>query len=296
MIKKKKVIILGSTGSIGESALDIVRRNSDKFEVLGLSAHTNKDALRKQTEEFKVQHTVLASSEKGLCDLASMESDILVVGISGLAALKPIVASLGRTKRIVLANKEAVLCAGNLLMDLVENSPTELYPVDSEAWGVYRLLSAFPGEEIKKVCITASGGPFFFKDRNCMDDASIEEVLNHPVWDMGKRITVDSATFMNKGFEVIEIHRLFGISLEKIEVVVHPQSAVHAYVEMNDGTVFSSMFNADMRIPIGYGMCSINVRRYDLSNVSSPKRSTFKKSKASDATSVVITPSLLTCA
>lgn len=272
-MSKKKLIILGSTGSIGKSALDIVRRNPEMFEVLALTANSNLELIREQIEEFSVKHVALNSKdaankliksnvscnvlvgEDGIAELASMNSDVVVVGIIGLAALKPIMACIDKTKRIVLANKEAVLSAGELLMDKINKSSTELFPVDSEAWGVYRLMKLASDREIKNVYITASGGPFFFKDRSQMEDATVEQVLNHPVWDMGARITVDSASFMNKGFEVIEIFRVFGIDLDKIKVLVHPQSAVHALLETTDGAVFSTMFSADMRIPIGYGMC-----------------------------------------
>ena len=253
-MQKKKVVILGSTGSIGQSALDIVRRNPERFDVIGLSAYSNADVLRKQEEEFKPIKSVLASADDSLCELASMESDIVVVGITGLAALRPIMASIDKTERLVLANKEAVLSAGNLLMDRIKDSKTDLYPVDSEAWGIYRLLKLAKNEEIENVFITASGGPFFFKDPAAMQSATIEQVLDHPVWNMGDRITVDSASFMNKGFEIIEIHRIFGIELDKIKVLVHPQSAVHALLETKDGAMFSTMFNADMKVPIGYGM------------------------------------------
>jgi len=269
----KTVVVLGSTGSIGASALDIVRRNRATFRVRGLSARGSVAKVAEQVREFAPEFVAMADrdaaatlrgmfpsltvldGDEGVTELASMPCDVVVVGIIGMAALKPVMACIGKAKRMVLANKEAVLSAGDLLMSRIHASDTELVPVDSEAWGVYRLMRLADGHEVKSVYITASGGPFFFKDASLMQTAQIKDVLAHPVWDMGARITVDSASFMNKGFEVIETHRIFGVPLEKIKVLVHPQSSVHALLETADGAVFSSMFSADMRIPIGYGIC-----------------------------------------
>ena len=286
-MKKKRIIILGSTGSIGQSALDVVRCTPDRFDVIGLTANANAAELKKQIKEFSPEYAVIADEtkvsqlsgssarvlygENGLCELAGQESDVVVVGITGLAALAPVVSAIGRTKRIVLANKEAVVSAGDLIMNLIRRSDTELYPVDSEAWGVYRLLAGMDRSNIEKITITASGGPFFFKDADAMKKASVSDVLAHPVWDMGARITVDSASFMNKGLEIIEIHRLFGLELDKIDVLVHPQSAVHALLQTKDGALSAAMFDADMRIPIGHGMCDPEVYsgagRLDLSDL-----------------------------
>ncbi|MBN2120660.1 MAG: 1-deoxy-D-xylulose-5-phosphate reductoisomerase [Candidatus Omnitrophica bacterium] len=284
----KKVIVLGSTGSIGTNTLDIIRRHPDKFKVLGLSAFSNAELLSEQIKEFKPRYisifdknrykkikargaSKIFAGQEGLLKLASNKCDILVMGISGFGALRPLVAALGKAKRLLLANKEAIISAGSILAKKMRSSSTRIFPVDSEAWAVSNLLEGTSLNHINSIYITASGGPFFRKSRNQMRKAGIKQVLKHPVWKMGKRISVDSATLMNKGFEVIEIHRLFEIPVEKIKVLVHPQSVIHAFLEKNNGSLLSSLFSADMKIPIGASLGSptnhLYVRNLDLSKL-----------------------------
>lgn len=272
-MKKKNIIILGSTGSIGKNTLSILRKNRQRFKVLGVSAFSNISLLKKQIEEFKPRYVAVGNEKKvdklsseikgrcrilagpeGISELASKKSDAVVLGITGLSALRPLLSCLNNSKRLLLANKEAVISGGSLLMRKMENSKTEVFPVDSEAWGIYRLIKKFSEDSIRKVYITASGGPFWNKSKKYIEGVGIKEVLSHPVWNMGKRISVNSANLMNKGFEVIEIHNLFNLPVEKIGVLIHPQSSVHAFAETEEGVLFPCMFKADMRIPISYGL------------------------------------------
>jgi len=270
MVEKKKIIILGSTGSIGRNTLDVVRRNRRRFEVLGLSGNLNSKLLLKQAEEFKPKYinigfkndylklknnssSKVSVGEDGLLKLSSSVCDILVLGISGLVALKPLFNSLGKAKKILLANKEAIIASGEMFDKARRKSSSQIVSVDSEAWAVQNLLESSSGRA-EKVYITASGGPFLRKDRKLLRNVSLKETLSHPVWRMGKKISVDSATLMNKGFEVMEISRLFGIPVNKIKVLIHPQSIIHALIERDDKTVTAFYFSSDMRIPISAGL------------------------------------------
>ncbi len=270
MAEKKKIIILGSTGSIGRNTLDVVRRNRRRFEVLGLSGNLNSRLLLRQAEEFKPKYiniglkddylklknnssAKVSAGEEGLLKLSSSVCDILVLGISGLAALKPLFSSLGKAKKILLANKEAIIASGEMFDKARRKSSSQIISVDSEAWAVRNLLESSSGKT-DKVYITASGGPFLRKDRKFLRKVSLKETLSHPVWRMGRKISVDSATLMNKGFEVMEISRLFGIAVEKIKVLIHPQSIIHALIEREDKTVTAFYFSSDMRIPISAGL------------------------------------------
>lgn len=270
MAEKKKIIILGSTGSIGRNTLDIVRRNPRRFEVLGLSGNLNSRLLLKQAEEFKPKYiniglkndylklrknssSKVSAGEEGLLKLSSSVCDVLVLGISGLAALKPLFNSLGKAKKILLANKEAIIASGEMFDKARRESSSQIVSVDSEAWAVQNLLESSSGKA-DKVYITASGGPFLHRDRKFLRKVSLKETLSHPVWRMGKKISVDSATLMNKGFEVMEINRLFGIPVGKIKVLIHPQSIIHALIEREDKTVTAFYFSSDMRIPISAGL------------------------------------------
>jgi len=263
----KSVIILGSTGSIGRSTLDVIRKSKNNFRIIGLSTCRNTGLLRKQVKEFRPKYVSifdkercrkfnnrvspkLFAGEEGLLELSRTKADLLVLGIGGLAALKPLMFSLGRARRVLLANKEAIISAGEVLLDKMKQSRTEILPVDSEAWAVFNLLKYTEPGDLLNIYITASGGPLLGKNSRQIKNIKKDEVLKHPVWNMGKRISIDSATLMNKGFEVMEISRLFGIPLEKIKVLVHPQSIVHAMLERKDGNLLSCLFFTDMRVPI----------------------------------------------
>ena len=267
----KRIIILGSTGSIGRATLKVVKENPDKFEVIGLSARKNTSLLNKQIEEFRPSYVSILdkgkakalrinkglkilAGEEGLEEISKKKCDILVLGVPGLSALKPLFSCLGRAKKVLLANKEAIISAGEIVKERAKNENTELFPVDSEAWAVFNLLKKEEREDILSVYLTASGGPFWDKPKEIIKNVKAEEAIRHPVWKMGKKISVDSATLMNKGFEVIEIKRLFNIDSENIKILIHPQSVVHAFLEKRDKSLISCMFYPDMRIPISSGL------------------------------------------
>ncbi len=275
----KNVIVLGSTGSIGKSTLDIIRRNPDDFNIIGLSSHSNCSELLRQADEFHPDVIALSGSSRvhlrrdrgrwkilrgsdGLLELAGMPADILVCGISGLAALRPLFACAGKTKRVLLANKEAIISCGELLKKQFRKTRTELISVDSEANSLFQIFQCIPRDQLRTVCITASGGPLRLLAQNKIDSLPIKTILQHPRWSMGKKITIDSATLVNKGFEVMEISQLFDISLKQISIVVHPQSIVHSLIETVDGRMVASLFQTDMRIPISYSLYYPQVNKY----------------------------------
>lgn len=274
----RKVIILGSTGSIGKSTLQVIRGYRKKFKVVGLSSFKNIELLRSQAREFRPSYVnildkrkakdfnlrgvkVLAG-EEGLGELSQKECDFLILGIPGLSALLPLWLSLGKAKKVILANKEAIISAGKLITRKLKATSTELFPVDSEAWAVSNLLKSQSKKEVFRLYITASGGPFWDKPKKEIKKAKPKEALKHPVWKMGKKISVDSATLMNKGFEILEIKRLFNFSLENIGVLIHPQSLVHALAERKDHTILAFMFFPDMKIPISAGLGVSNFPGY----------------------------------
>jgi len=273
-----KVTVLGSTGSIGQSTLDVVRQNRDRYQVYALVAGRNVEALCQQIAEFSPMVAVLASQDdlprlrlllksagarepelacgpKAYVDVATApDSDFLMSSIVGVAGLEATFGAIRAGKRIGLANKETLVAAGKLVMDEVKRLGVELIPVDSEHNGAHQCLRAGRRSEATKLILTASGGPFRKTSLADMANVTPEQALNHPTWKMGPRITVDSATLMNKGFEVIEACWLFDFPVEQVEVVVHPQSTVHAMVEYNDGSVIAQVCATDMRMPIQYAM------------------------------------------
>jgi len=271
-MKKVKVIILGSTGTIGRNTLSIIRHHRKIFKVLALSAYRNARLLKQQIEEFRPEYAALGNrkagekfssatkkvrileGEKGINKIASLASDITVVGISGLAALEPLVNSLLHAKRVLLANKEVIVACGHLLRSKFASLFNKVFPLDSELFSLGVILRNIKREELECVYITASGGPLWGKKQQEMDKVSLQDTLRHPNWKMGKKISVDSATLMNKGFEIIETQNIFGLSLDKIKVLVHRQSFMHALVKMKSGIILGTMFQPDMRIPIGYGL------------------------------------------
>lgn len=273
-----KVTVLGSTGSIGQSTLDVVRMNRDRFEVYALVAGRNIGSLCEQIGEFHPAVAVVANEEdlprlrellkeasipepelawgpKAYVDAATApESGFLMSSIVGVAGLEATFEAIRAGKRIGLANKETLVAAGSLVMGEVKQRGVELIPVDSEHNGAHQCLRAGRRDEATKLILTASGGPFRKTPLAGMANVTPEQALNHPTWKMGPRITVDSATLMNKGFEVIEACWLFDFPVEHVEVVVHPQSTVHAMVEYNDGSVIAQVCATDMRMPIQYAM------------------------------------------
>jgi 1-deoxy-D-xylulose-5-phosphate reductoisomerase len=285
----KKLVILGSTGSIGTQALQIVAA-SDDLQVVGLAARGNRELLLSQAAEHGVPSVALGdpdaaerarsewdgrilSGEEGVLELiAGSEADLVLNGMVGAAGLGPTVAALSEGIDVALANKESLVIGGELTMALAEGTGARLLPVDSEHSALFQLVGAERPGNVDRLVLTASGGPF--RGRTDLSGVTVEDALAHPTWDMGGRITVDSATLMNKGFEAIEAHHLFDVPYERIAVVVHPQSIVHALVDLNDGSSLAHMGHPDMRVPISYALhhperADVDVPRLDLASVGS---------------------------
>ena len=283
----KKISILGSTGSIGTQALDVIAHNQDKFKVTALSCAKSLPLLCRQIEEFSPEAVAvrdetdakeLADKYKdlevfwgaeGLKTIASMEScDMVLNSLMGMKGLEPTMAAIESGKDIAFANKETLVAGGQLVMDAVKKHGVAMLPVDSEHSAIFQSLQGNQDNEIRRILLTASGGPFRGYSLEQLEQVSLEQALNHPNWSMGSKITIDSATMMNKGLEVIEARWLFDVPLEKIQVVVHPQSILHSAVEYMDSSVIGQMGNPDMRIPIAYAFSY--PERMDLSNVTQP--------------------------
>ena len=260
----KNVAILGSTGSIGRQALDVVKAHPDLFALYGVSAYSSEAAFLALVEEARPQVAVFSRpvpdtdvrwGEQALLDLAAdPQVDVVVLAISGIAALKPLLSALRAGKRVAIANKESLVCGGDLVKEALQQGGGELLPVDSEQSAIFQCLQNGRRDEVEKLILTASGGPFFQRRREELRDITPAEAVKHPTWSMGRKISLDSATLMNKGLEVIEAARLFDFSGKKIEVLIHPQSVVHSMVEYRDGTVMANLSTADMRLPIQYAM------------------------------------------
>lgn len=269
-MNQKRVTVLGSTGSIGKQALDVVAAHEDLFSVFALSAGRNTDLLLEQAHRFHPRY-VSASSDFdstllpdgteriGGDDAAEViagmeEADVVIGGISGIAQLKPLLAALKANKRVALANKESIVCAHELVDQALAGGQGELLPVDSEQSAIFQCLAGGRHSEVHRVLLTASGGPFWRLPKAALRDITIEQALHHPTWRMGKKITIDSATLFNKGLELIEACYLFHLPPEYIQVVIHPQSIIHSAVEFTDGTILANVSNPDMRLPIQYAM------------------------------------------
>ena len=264
----KNVAILGSTGSIGRQALDVVRAHPDLFALYGISAHSSETSFVAQVVEERprvavfsrslsidVSGTELRWGDQALYDLAAdPQVDVVVLAISGIAALKPLLSALRAGKRVAIANKESLVCGGDLVKEVRKQGGGELLPVDSEQSALFQCLQNGRRDEVEKLILTASGGPFFRRPRAELGGITPEQAVKHPTWSMGRKISLDSATLMNKGLEVMEASRLFDFPGERIEVLIHPQSVVHSMVEYRDGTVMANLSTADMRLPIQYAM------------------------------------------
>ncbi len=269
----KKVTILGSTGSIGRQTLEVIEKLEEDYIIEGLSCGQNIELLKLQIEKFHPSFVCVENKEdalklreifknikflygeEGLLELASNnDNNVLVVALSGRAGLKPTIAAIKNGINVALANKETLVTAGEIVMQLARQNKIELLPVDSEHSAIFQCLKGNNRSSINKLLITASGGPFLNKTEEDMRHAKLNEVLSHPKWNMGKKITVDSATLMNKGLEVIEAHHLFDIDYDKINVVIHPQSIIHSAVEYCDGSVIAQMGLPSMHIPIQYAL------------------------------------------
>lgn len=275
---KRKLAILGSTGSIGTQALDVVREHSDKFEVYAITANNSLDLLVKQAREFQPEVVVIANEDKyealkaALADLpikvwAGMDSivqvvqsepiDIVLTAMVGYAGLAPTISAIKAKKPIALANKETLVVAGELITELALENKVPILPVDSEHSAIFQCLN---GEcsPIEKILLTASGGPFRKFNKDELQKVTKHQALKHPNWDMGAKITIDSATLMNKGFEMIEAKWLFGLTPNQVQVVVHPQSIIHSMVQFEDSSIIAQMGLPDMRLPIQYAFAYPN--------------------------------------
>ena len=269
----KNVVILGSTGSIGINTLKVIKRFPEQFKVIGLTAYNNFKVLEKQIREFSPTHVAVGLSgvnylkkkigpkikildvDTDLSEIAALnEVDIVVIGISGSAALKPFLSAVRKGKTVAPANKEALVIAGDILMAEARKHKATIIPIDSEQSAIFQCLQGHDRREIKTVYLTASGGPLWNVKRAKFDKLSVAQVLNHPRWKMGKRITVDSATLMNKGFEVIEAKRLFDLNVDQIQIVIHPQAIIHSMVGFKDGSIIAQLGVTDMRLPIQYAL------------------------------------------
>ncbi|CAF0688985.1 1-deoxy-D-xylulose-5-phosphate reductoisomerase [Candidatus Methylacidithermus pantelleriae] len=271
---KKRIILLGSTGSIGENALRVARSLPDRVEIVGLAAGSNHELLWRQYQEFRPQAVALydlqaahalakllprevpcLAGPEGLCHLVeTLEADLVLVAIVGTAGLRPTLAAIRTGKDIALASKEVLVMAGAIVTAALHKYGRRLLPVDSEHNAIFQCLEGRNREELRRIILTASGGPFRSTPKEALAHVTQTEALTHPTWKMGRKITVDSATLFNKGLEVIEAHWLFGVGIDQIEVVIHPQSIVHSLVEWVDGSVLAQLSVSDMRLPIQYAL------------------------------------------
>ena len=271
----KRIAILGSTGSIGTQALDVVRAHAELLSVEVLAAHSNELLLEKQIDEFKPSIAILSDDNayarlksrrqfpstklmggrQSLIDAGTLDTvDIVLTSMSGFAGLEPTIAAINAHKDIALANKETLVAAGDLVMRLAKERGVKILPVDSEHGAFFQCLNGEEHRSIKKLLLTASGGPFRGRTRDQLSNATVDQVLAHPTWNMGRKITVDSATLVNKGLEVIEAKHLYDVDYDQIQVVVHPQSIVHSMIEFVDGSVIAQLASTDMRLPIQYAL------------------------------------------
>lgn len=289
----KNIAIFGSTGSIGTSTLNVVRENKELFNIVTLVAGKNIDKLIKQIDEFAPKNVYIIDKEnanilkekypnlniyygeEGLEDISNLvDFDISISALVGIAGLKPTYNMIKNGKTVALANKEVLVTGGKLIMQTAKKSGAKLLTVDSEHSAIMQCLNGEEENPIEKILLTASGGPFF--DRNITDDITVEEALNHPTWNMGKKVTIDSSTMMNKGFEVIEAKWLFDVEPNQIEVVVHRKSLVHSMVQFKDGTIMANIGPKSMQIPIAYALnypkrLNNNIEKLDLFKVSELK-------------------------
>ncbi|QDG77316.1 1-deoxy-D-xylulose-5-phosphate reductoisomerase [Labrenzia sp. PHM005] len=289
-----RVTMLGATGSIGQSAADLIARNPDRFEVVSLVANSSAKALAEMAISLKAKNAVLSDPEnfeilKGLLagtgieasageaavlEAADRDADLVIGAIVGAAGLAPTMAAIKPGRRIALANKECLVCAGDLFMAKIAAAGAEILPVDSEHNAIFQVFEAAEPDSVEKVILTASGGPFRTFALKDMAQVTPQQALKHPNWDMGARISIDSATMMNKGFEVIEAYHLFPIESDQLEVLVHPQSAVHGLVQYRDGSLLAQLGSPDMRTPIAHCMAyprrmEAPVQRLDLASLGS---------------------------
>lgn len=262
----KRIVVLGATGSIGTQTLDVVRQHPDRLQVVGLTAHRQGEALQAAAAEFGVKRIALmdesAAQSAGIpgglqavIDIATCaEADWVVVAVAGVIGLHPTLAAIRAGKHIALASKEVLVAAGGVVMPLIREHGLRMTPIDSEHSAIFQCMQGYTADQIASITLTASGGPFRGQSRADLAGVTVEQALNHPTWRMGGKITIDSATLMNKGLEMIEAHWLFGLSMDQVNVVVHPQSVVHSLVTFKDGSALGQLGWPDMRLPIQYAL------------------------------------------
>lgn len=287
----KKILLLGSTGSIGVNSLNVIRKFPERFSVSVLTANNNIELLQKQIKEFHPETVVVVdinkagelksnlkenckvlSGKDALCEVASQSDyDILLGAVVGFSGLAPTIEAIKRGKRIALANKETLVVAGELVTSLALEHNAEIIPVDSEHSAIFQCLVGEKKEQVEKLIITASGGPFLNTDKENFSSVTVKEALNHPNWNMGNKITIDSATMMNKGLEVIEARWLFGFLSNQIEVVIHPQSIIHSMVQFVDGSIKAQLGYPDMCLPIQYALTYPERFKNDMERTDMPK-------------------------
>jgi len=272
--RKKRVVILGSTGSIGESAIKVANDLSDRIEIIGIAAHKSAEKLLSQLNCTGARNVCLTqveaaksmvskvpkdinffSGEDGLVELATLkDADIVLISIVGVAGLRPALAALEAGKDLAVASKEILVMAGEAVMDTAEKNGAKVLPVDSEHNAIFQCLEGKKSNEVSRLILTASGGPFRQSSKEEIQEVTPREALNHPTWEMGPKITIDSATLFNKGLEMIEAKWLFGIDMDRVDVIVHPQSVIHSMVEFIDGSILAQLSVTDMCFPIQYAI------------------------------------------
>ena len=286
----RKIVLLGSTGSIGTQTLDVVRNNPSELMVVGLAANTNAKMVEEQIREFHVSHACMFdekaaldlkervkdldvkiySGMEGLLELVSLpEADTVLTAVVGMIGIRPTIRAIEAGKDIALANKETLVCAGHIIMPLAREKGVSILPVDSEHSAIFQSLNGEPRDKVEKILLTASGGPFRGKKIADLENMTAADALKHPNWDMGPKVTIDSSSLVNKGLEVMEARWLFDVSLDNIQVVVHPQSIVHSAVQFVDGAVIAQLGVPDMKLPIQYALFypdrrPMNEKRLDL--------------------------------
>ena len=303
----RKIILLGSTGSIGTQTLDVVRNNPDELTVVGLAANTNSKMVEEQIREFHPAYACMFdenaardlkervkdldvkvySGMDGLLELVSVpEADTVLTAVVGMIGIRPTIRAIEAGKDIALANKETLVCAGHIIMPLAKEKGVAILPVDSEHSAIFQSLNGEPGDKVEKILLTASGGPFRGKKIADLENMTAADALKHPNWDMGPKVTIDSSSLVNKGLEVMEARWLFDVPLDNIQVVVHPQSIVHSAVQFVDGAVIAQLGVPDMKLPIQYALFypdrrPMNEKRLDLFELGSltfekPDTDTFR--------------------
>ncbi|MEG2537960.1 MAG: 1-deoxy-D-xylulose-5-phosphate reductoisomerase [Clostridium sp.] len=269
----KNIVILGSTGSIGTQALDIIRNKKEEYNLLAISANSNLDALMDQYMEFRPPYIVVNNKDaydvlrknlksesvkilygvEGLVEVSTLkEADIVLTSIMGMIGLVPTIEAIKASKDIALANKETLVVGGEIITELMKSSSSKIIPVDSEHCAIFQCLNGNKVEDIEKIILTASGGPFRGRDKEFLKSVTLKDALKHPNWSMGRKITIDSSTLINKALEVIEAHFLFNVSYDKIDVAVHPQSIIHSMVEYKDSSIIAQLGVPSMKHPIQY--------------------------------------------